>query len=81
MKNNILKLYVTAFLLCSTFIMFAQPGEGNGSTGDGALDGGSESDTTGGAPIDDYVWVLAGLGLVYVWRLRAFAPQGKSTQE
>jgi hypothetical protein len=80
MKNT-LKYFIAICFFCSTLAVFAQPGEGNGSSGDAGLDGGAESDTTGGAPIDDYVWVLAGLGLVYVWRLRAFAPQGKSTQE
>ena len=79
MKNT-LKYFIAICFFCSTLAVFAQPGEGNGSSGDAGLDGGAESDTTG-MPIDDYVWVLAGLGLVYVWRLRAFAPQGKSTQE
>ena len=33
-------------------------------------------DVTGAAPIDGYVWVLAALGLIYVFlRIRAFAKQ------
>jgi hypothetical protein len=70
MKNNVLKYYITAVFFCSTFIMFAQD-PGNGSTGD-PLEG---SDPVG-APIDGYLWVLAAIGLVYVFfRLRAFIQQ------
>ncbi len=62
MKNKVLKHYIVAFYLCSTFIMFAQPGD---TAPDGLeLDG----DTTpAAAPIDDYVWVLALIGLVLVF--------------
>jgi len=63
MKNNLLKYYTIAFYLCSTFIVFAQPGDGNGGSGDGALEGGG--DTTPTAPISDYLWVLALVGLVF----------------
>jgi hypothetical protein len=75
MKTNLLKYYIAAFYLCSTFVAFAQgPGEGNGGTGDGALEGGDPP-----APIDGYVWVLAAIGLVYVFfRVRTFAQQGNN---
>lgn len=65
MKNNVLKYYITAFYFCSTFVLFAQPGDGNGGTGDGGLEGGG--DTTPGAPIDDYLWFLglAALAIVF----------------
>jgi len=67
MKNNKLKYYIAAFYLCSTFTMFA---EGPGDTGDGT--GGLEGNDVA-APIDGYVFVLAAIGLVYVFlRLRAF---------
>lgn len=62
MKNNVLKFYIAAFYLCSTFILFAQPGN-NDTTG--GLEG-----TTGDAtpaPIDNYVWVLAMIGLLFVF--------------
>ena len=72
MKNTVLKYYITAFYLCSTFIMFAQPGD----TAPGGLEG--DSDSTPPAPIDDYVWVLALLGLVFVF-LRLRAIQSKKT--
>ena len=63
MKNNVLKYYVTAFYLCATFVMFAQPGEGNGGTGDAALEGADAP----AAAIDNYVWVLALVGLMFVF--------------
>jgi len=59
MKNTLLKYYIAAFYLCSTFVLFAQPGADDGT---GTLEG---TDTP--APIDDYVWVLAVLGLVFVF--------------
>ena len=75
MKNNVLKYYIAAFYLCSTFVLFAQPGDGNGETGDAGLEGGG--DTTPGAPIDDYVWVLALVGLLFVFlKFRAIYKQG-----
>jgi hypothetical protein len=75
MKNNVLKYYIATFYLCSTFVTFAQPGTDDDT---GGLEGGD----TPAAPIDGYVWVLAALGLVYVFlRLRAFAQQGKTPQE
>lgn len=64
MKNNLLKYYITAFYLFSTFVLFAQtpPTPGN-NDGNGGLNG--DGDTTP-VSIDDYVWVLGLLGLVYV---------------
>jgi hypothetical protein len=62
MKNNLLKYYIATFYLCSTFAMFAQdPGTGGGVDNDGS------GDTTPAAPIDDYVWVLALIGLFFVF--------------
>ncbi|MBX9807441.1 MAG: hypothetical protein K2X95_06550 [Flavobacteriaceae bacterium] len=60
MKNNVLKYYIVAFYLCSTFVAFAQPG--NNDTG-----GGLETPDAAPAPIDDYVWVLALLGLIFIF--------------
>lgn len=59
MKNNLLKYYITAFYLCSTFVMFADPGDPPGDDFD--------EDPTGPAPIDDYVWILALVGLIFVF--------------
>ena len=78
MKTNLLKYYIAAFYLCSTFVMVAQPGTGNGETGEGALEGADAP----AAPIDDYVWVLAIVGLIYVLiKLRAFYPLRSTTIE
>lgn len=67
MKNNLLKYYIVAFYLCSTFVLFAQdPGTGGGVDNDGT------TDTTPVAPIDDYVLVLALVGLFLVFiKMRA----------
>ena len=75
MKTNLLKYYIVAFYLCSTFIAFAQPGSWSS---DGPLDG--DGDTTPLAPIDDYVWVLAVVGLLFVFlKFRAIYKQGVSS--
>jgi hypothetical protein len=64
MKNNSIKYYIAAFYLFSTFVLFAQtpPPPGN-EDGNGGLHG--DGDTTP-VPIDDYLWVLALVGLVFV---------------
>lgn len=65
MKNNLLKYYIAAAYLCSTFVMFAQdPGSGSN---DGGIDDSGANDVTPAAPIDDYVWLLALIGLVLVF--------------
>jgi hypothetical protein len=78
MKNTVLKYYIAAFYLCSTFVLFAQqPGDGSDGVGDAGLEGGADTDTTPGAPIDDYVWVLALVGLLFVFlKFRAVYNQG-----
>jgi hypothetical protein len=76
MKNNLLKYYIATVYLCSTFILFAQPGD----TGDGT--GGLEGTDTPAAPIDDYVWALAAIGLVYVFlKVRAVALRADMPKE
>ena len=72
MKNNLLKYYIAVFYLCSTFAMFGQPGDGS----DGSSLEGTDAPA---APIDNYVWVLALVGLIYVFiKLRAI--QNKKIQ-
>ena len=73
MKNNTIKFYIAAFYLCATLATFAQPGDG--STGD-PLEG-----TDPAAPIDEYVWVLAIMGLFFVFYRTIFVEQEKSTQK
>ena len=68
MKNNSLKYYIATVFFLSTFIMFSDPGEpgGGGCPGCPPLEG------EDGVPIDDYVWVLAVIGLVLAFmKLRA----------
>lgn len=68
MKTNVLKYYIAAVYFCSSFALFAQPGDGD--TG-GGLEGGDPA-----APIDDYVWVLALIGLLFVfYKFRAMHKQ------
>lgn len=72
MKTNLLKYYIAAFYFASTVILFAQTGPGTDDNM-GTLEGDEPA-----APIDGYVWVLAAIGLVYVFlRLRAFNLQRK----
>jgi hypothetical protein len=60
MKNNLLKFYIVALFLCSTAILFAQPG-----TTDTA--GTMENADTPPAPIDENLWILAFVGLIFVF--------------
>lgn len=75
MKTKVLKYYMVVSCLCSNFVMLAQlPGAEDNN---GALEG-----TDPAAPIDGYVWVLAAIGLVYVYlRLAAFAQQENTSKE
>lgn len=74
MKNNFIKYYISAIYLCTSFAMFAQD-PGSGTNGGGTLDD-ATGDVTPGAPIDGYVWVLALIGLTFVFlRLRAYNKQ------
>ncbi len=66
MKNNLLKYYIAAFYLFSTFVMFAQPGTENGQTGDGALEDTGVTDTTP-MPIDEKLIFLAVVGVVFAY--------------
>ena len=78
MKNNVLKFYIATFYLCSTFVMVAQPGAGSDN---GGVDGDGTGDVTPGAPIDDYIWVLALIGLVFVFlKYRAIYKQRSGVQ-
>jgi hypothetical protein len=64
MKNKLLKFYIATFYLCSTVMLFAQPGTED-TDGAGNLEG-TSGDTTP-APIDDYIWILAIVGLIFVF--------------
>ena len=58
MKTNFLKYYTIAFYLCSTFVMFAAPGD---------EDTGRTINDEDSLPIDDYLWVVALVGLFFVF--------------
>lgn len=58
MKNSVSKYSLAAFCLCLNFIAFAQPGSGSDT-------GNMESDDAPAAPIDDYLWVLVVLGILF----------------
>jgi hypothetical protein len=73
MKNNLVKFYITAFFLCCSFAMFAQPGSGSDN---GGVDDNGSGDSTPGAPIDDSIWVLLTIGFVFAFlRFRAIYKQ------
>lgn len=60
MKKNLLKYYIIAFYLCSTFVMFADPADPDSGDGD-------TTPTGPAAPIDKYVLLLALVGLIFVF--------------
>ena len=60
MKNTLMKYYIAAAYLCSTFVMMAQPGDGTEIPGD--IDAPDP-----GAPIDNYVILLAIAGIVFAF--------------
>ncbi len=77
MKNNLVKIYIVAFYLCSTFVVIAQPGNNDGG---GGLE--NDGDTTPAAPIDGYVWVLVFVGLAYaILKIRAMYKQQFRSEE
>ena len=64
MKNQYTKYYLTFFYLCSTLMLFAQPGATDET--------GNLESTDAPAPINDYIWVLALIGLIMVfWKLKS----------
>jgi hypothetical protein len=60
MKNIVSKFYIVAAFLCSTAIMFAAPGDDSDDVG--GMEGQDNQ-----LPISDYLWVLALVGLVFVY--------------
>jgi len=72
MKNNIVKFYIAATYFLSTVVMFAQADPGTDTDG-------AALESTDPAPIGDYLWVLAIIGLVLVY-LKFKAIHKKSIQ-
>ena len=63
MKHNFFKYCIALFFLCYSNIMFAQPGTGSDN---GGVDDNGSGDSTPGTPIDDYVGIMALIGMSYV---------------
>jgi len=75
MKNNLLKYYIAALYFGSTFVLFAQPGT-EAEPGDEALE------SVDAVPINDYVWVLAAVGMLLVFlKFRSMYKKGVTSQE
>jgi hypothetical protein len=72
MKNLFNKYYLTFFCLYTNFILFAEPGDGN-DTND------MENADALAAPINDYLWILALAGLIFIF-LKLKTAQNKEMQ-
>lgn len=75
MKTNLLKYCAVAICWCSHFVMLAQaPGNNDDN---GALEGAD----TPAAPIDDSIWILALIGLLFVFlKFKAIRKQRTHSQ-
>lgn len=77
MKNNLLKYYIVLVFFFTSIALFAQPGDDDA--------GGTLEDTAGDTtplPIDDYLPVLAFIGLVYVFlRVKAISRQENTLKD
>jgi len=70
MKNQINYFYIAFLLLSANLSVFAVPGDGN-DTGD------LESIDAPAAPINDYLWVLALVGLIFVFlKYKSYSKRG-----
>jgi hypothetical protein len=66
MKNILVKYFIASLLLCCNIVMFADPGAGN-DTND------LEGSDTPAAPIDNYIWILVLIAVIYVFfKLKTF---------
>lgn len=72
MKNLFNKYYIAFFCMCSNFVLFAEPGDGN-DTND------IENVDAVAAPINDYLWILALAGLIFIF-LKLKATQNREVQ-
>jgi hypothetical protein len=62
MKKNLLKISLAICFLLTDLVLFAQAGPGD-DDGTGGLEGGDP------VPIDDYIYVLALVGIVFAFYL------------
>lgn len=61
MKKQLNKYYIALFCFCANVSLFAQPGSGDGSGG--GLEGGDPP----AAPINDSLWVLILVALIFAF--------------
>ncbi len=59
MKKQFNKYYISFFYICSTFVLYADPGTDNDTSDLETIDA--------PVPIDDYIWFLALIGLIYMF--------------
>jgi hypothetical protein len=72
MKKQFNKYYITFLYLCTNLALFAQPGSNNGTSD-------LESGDAPPAPINNYLWVLAFVGILFIFmKLRSFLIKEKS---
>lgn len=71
-SNHFIQFFIFSFVLLSNVIMYGQPGDT-----DGTLEGLEGDDALpAAAPIDDYLWLLMLVGLVFVFfKYRAYLKQ------
>jgi hypothetical protein len=66
MKKQFNKYYIAFFYWCTNLALFAQPSSNNGTSD-------LESVDTPPAPINNYLWVLAFVGILFIFmKVRAF---------
>lgn len=78
MKTNLLKYYIVLAFFFSSVMLFAQ---GPGETDSAGTMEETTNDTTG-APIDDYVLILALVGSAFVFlTMKAYTKEGNSLEK
>ena len=60
MKNQFKKYYIALFYFCSTSMLFAVPGDINDTSDLETVDAPA-------APINDYLWILALVGIIFIF--------------
>jgi hypothetical protein len=79
MKTNLLKYYIVLAFFFSSVMLFAQDPGANDAAGTMEE---TADDTTGAAPIDDYVLILAFVGSAFVFfTMKAYTRQGNTLEK
>jgi hypothetical protein len=78
MKTNLLKYYIVLAFFFSSVMLFAQPGDNDAA---GTMED-TTDDSTGAAPIDDYVLILALVGSAFVFfTMKAYTKKGNTLEK